>query len=431
MGILVTKQPTQVIIKSRGRLAGKKTTYQNIEDTIVRLAKEGKSSKEISAQVGKHRDTVNEYIKKAIAKGLIERDSERKIKITAKVQTELVHQFLQRDNFKTKYPSVENWVDKRLLEATGNKDKIKSVMSQLNYLKVVCDTLEIHPYSLLAEKNGVKYAGLEDTMLLFKKAIVDGTVKNIKKRQKKELDDVNIDATFRNYLMACRNFAMYSGVTIPKLPKSHILSGKKVSFGMYAHIKLPFPKINECVKYLISKYSENSEETAKFIFYYLTGTRKNSAYKVETNTIQVRLDGWLECKVYEKKTDTTWRKLIPNDNPHFEIIKNYMLNRIKIGERFLFGNGKQTERQKNYFIDVLKETYKACNIFDAYFENHATHALRHVSAHYWLDRTEDNYVAVARIVGWKDVQTLILCYGEITDEKIIAIIARTHYNHDK
>lgn len=181
----------------------------------------------------------------------------------------------------------------------------------------------------------------------------------------------------------------------------HILSGKKITFGIYAHVKLSFAKIDEIVQYLREKFGDDSRDLAMFIFYYITGTRKNSIFKVLTSTIRQRQDGWLECMVYESKTKQEWHKLIPNDNPHFELLKNYMLKRVKHGARYLFIDSDKdiTEELKNRMTGILKDAYIAAKITEDYFMIRPTHALRHTSAHYWLERTEHNYVVVASIVG--------------------------------
>lgn len=441
MSILVSKRnPRQVVIKSRGRIGGKRASYTEIQEQIVKLAQDGipissqdQNITTIESITGKDRTTITRYINKAIKEGIIERDSAKKIKLTKKVEAQIAHEYLLRDNFKEKYPAVKNWVEKRELEAAGDKKKLRLVKYQLNALKVVCDTLKTSPYALLAEKSSTKYGGLEDAMALFKMHCVNGTVALTIKKKKKQLEseEPNIDSMFRNYLIVCRGFAMYNGIAIPKLPKTHILSGKKVSFGIYAHVKLSFAKIDEIVQYLRNRYGDDSRELAMFIFYYITGTRKNSIYKVLTSTVQQRLDGWLECKVYEPKTKTEWRKLIPNDNPHFDLLKNYMLKRVRQGSRYLFIESEKdiTEPFKNGLTQTFKDAYVACKITEDYFMMRPTHALRHVSAHYWLERTEHNYVVVAAIVGWKDVQTLISCYGGITDDQIVSIIARSAYKH--
>lgn len=441
LSILITpKQPKKVVIKSRGRIYGKKATYDEIQAEIVKLVQQGIPISSIDPNVttiskltGKSRQTINRYLNKAIKEGILQRTSEKKFELSKQVQAQLTHQYLSKDNFVEKYPVVKNWVEKREREALGNKRKLDNVREQLNQLKIVCDTLELNPYSLLAEKDGSKYGGLAEAMQLFKNALVNGTVKYLQKQKKQsEQEDDNVDSKFRTYLMACRNFCMYNGIAIPKLPKTHILSGKKINFGTYAHVRLSFTKIDQIVQYLKNQYGEQSRELAMFIFYYLTGTRRDSIYKIQTSSIQQRLDGWLECRVYESKTKQEWRKLIPNDNPHFDILKNYMLNRVKQGARYLFVDSEKeiTRKLKDYITSVFKQAYTQAKITEPYFIMRPTHALRHVAAHYWIDRTNQNYVAVAKICGWKDVQTLIACYGEISDEQIISIVARSNFKHD-
>jgi integrase/transposase len=433
--LLTTRTPTQVVIKSRGRIGGKRATFDEIENQIVKMALDGMQPSEIEKQTGKDRTTIWRYIKKAEKKGLIQRTDSNRIKLSKQVEAQQTHEFLERDLFRKKYPAVDSWIDRREKEAKGDKTKLRNVISQLGQLKVVCDTLGLNPYGLLAEKNGVLYGGLESAMLEFSQAIVKGQVKYRNKKNTKSTDDddePNVDSILRTYLMACRNFVAYNGITIPKLPKEHILSGKKVGFGQYAHIKMSWRQINQTFESLKQRYGESSRELNAFIFYYLTGTRKNSLWNVETKTVGRTLDGWMTCKVYESKTKKTWNKIIPSDNPHSKTLEAYIQKRIQKGCKYIFKDeGEALQKYSNGMNQTYAQVYREIGITDEYFFGHAIHALRHVSAHYWLERTNYNHVAVAKICGWTDVQTLISCYGEMTDEQIVSIVSKGDYKHAK
>ncbi|MEW5840625.1 hypothetical protein [Nitrososphaera sp.] len=75
--------------------------------------------------------------------------------------------------------------------------------------------------------------------------------------------------------MVVRNSAMSNGVSFPR-GMSGLLSGKKINYGRYAHVKLPFEKIDSLVQYLGRKYGHASKEQAAFVFYYLTCARNQS-----------------------------------------------------------------------------------------------------------------------------------------------------------
>jgi integrase len=181
-------------------------------------------------------------------------------------------------------------------------------------------------------------------------------------------------------------------------------------------------EINNCVESLQKQFGKDSYEVAAFVFYYLSGSRNESIYTAKTTTFEVNQNGWITGRVYEKKTKATWKKYIPDDNPHFEILERWIAKRKAERKIYLFSeDGTATVGFILQLRNAFKEIYKKIGLTEEYFFKHAIHCLRHVAAHYWLKRTGMNYVAVAKIVGWKDIQTLIQCYGEFTDEQIFNI----------
>ena len=398
-------------------MMGQKMSPEQMEFEIIRLSKNHKIV-EIEKITGKHRRTIERYLEKAKKDGKI---SKSKVSLSDEEKIKRDYEKSSKHELYEKYRPVKNWIDKRKAEAKGEKSKLKRVNKQLGNLKVVCDTTRLNPHVILSSgEDGSSYGGLESVMSAFSMAMVEQRV--VYQTKQKQPDPENIEGPFREHLMAARSFAVYNGVSLPKFPKDHILSGKKVGFGQYAHIKMKSEQINSCVDYLIEKFGKDSFEVASFVFYYVTGARNESLYTAKTATFEISDNGWIVGRVYEKKTKATWKKYIPDDNPHYEIIERWIEKRRKEHKVYLFSeNGKVQAQFIVELRDAFKEAYKEIGIAEEYFFEHAIHCLRHISAHYWLGRTKLNHVAVAKIVGWKDVQTLIQCYGEITDEQIFDI----------
>ncbi|MDE1729077.1 MAG: hypothetical protein KGH81_07880, partial [Thaumarchaeota archaeon] len=144
-------------------------------------------------------------------------------------------------------------------------------------------------------------------------------------------------------------------------------------------------------------------EQVLFIFYYLTCARKEAGLDVKAHTVTIHPSGWVTCRVHESKTNRTWTKLIPDDNPHQKIFLDYVKKRD--GCKYLFGDS-QEELNKIYkeLPQIFEEIYRQAGIKEEYFYLKQVHVLRHVGAHYWLNRTKYNHAIVARIGGWKSVQ---------------------------
>src|SRR5207245_844633 len=110
-------------------------------------------------------------------------------------------------------------------------------------------------------------------------------------------------------------------------------------------------------------------------------------------------------------------------NPHQQIFLDYVKKRD--GCKYLFGDS-QEELNKIYkeLPKIFEEIYLEAGIKEEYFYIKQVHALRHVGAHYWLNRTKYNHAIVARIGGWKSVQTLIDCYGQPDEDYIINFLTK-------
>jgi len=416
--------PKPKITKTRGYMSGQKMTSSQMEKEVIRLSKTHKIF-EIADITGKNRRTIERFLKKAKEAGKILTSSSGRITFPGEELAKRAYDKLSKDDLYEKYQPIKTWVDRRRAEAKGSKTKLKRLQSQLGKIKVVCDTLRLNPYVMLsAGEDGTSYGGLTNVMSAFSIAMTEGKIVYLRKSQKQP-DPENIAGPFREHLMACRSFSSYNGVAIPKLPPDHILSGKKVGFGQYAHIRMSFKQINSCVESLKKQFGVDSFEVASFVFYYLTGTRNKSLFPIKTASCEVAENGWITCRVYESKQFTTWKKFIPNDNPHYEIMQNWIEKRKQQHKPYLFSeDGTATEGFVKNLLNNFKGIYEENGLVEEYFVGHAIHCLRHVAAHYWLDRTGLSHGAVAKIVGWKDVQTLIQCYGEITDNQIFKIATR-------
>jgi predicted transcriptional regulator len=420
MSIISSKQQ-KVLGKSRNRIYGRKKSHDEILKEIVKLALQGTEPSKIAEITGKERSTVWRYLNEANEQGLIQKTSTGRIKLAQQIKDSKVYEIVDKDRFVKKYKVVADWVADMQTRKGGKP--VVAWRSNLNKLKTTCDTLNLNPYELLSAKNGKQHGGAESALRDFAHAMQTGQIKYASTRGSKPTSD-DISTRFFNYVMAVRNFCAVNGVSIP--PKINgVLSGKKQGYAKYSHVKLSFEKIDECVKLLGGKYGYASKEQALFVFYYLTCARKQAGLDVKVHTITLHESGWVTCRVYESKTDQTYTKLIPNDNPHQQIFLDYMKKRE--GCKYLFGDSVE-ELNKTYDLlpSIFEEIYRLAGIKEEYFYIMQVHALRHVGAHYWLNRTNYNHVIVSRIGGWKSVQTLIDCYGQPDEDYIIQFLTNNH-----
>jgi len=410
--------------KSRNRIYGKKKLHDEILKEIVKLALQGTKMQEMVKITGKGRTQIWSYLDEAAKLGLIQKTSTGRIKLAQQIKDSKVYEIVDKDRFVKKYKAVADWVVDMQTRKGGKPIVVWS--SNLNKLKTVCDTLNLNPYDLLSAKNGKQHGGAESALRDFAHAMQTGQIKYASTKGSKPASD-DISTRFFNYVMVIRNFCAVNGVSIP--PKINgVLSGKKQGYAKYSHVKLSFEKIDECVKLLGEKYGYASKEQALFVFYYLTCARKQAGLDVKVHTITIHESGWITCRVNESKTNDTWTKYIPNDNPHQQIFLDYL--KKKEGCKYLFGDSVE-ELNKTYDLlpSIFEEIYRLAGIKEEYFYIMQVHALRHVGAHYWLNRTNYNHVIVSRIGGWKSVQTLIDCYGQPGEDYIINFLTDNHVHN--
>ncbi|MHB8547159.1 MAG: hypothetical protein ACYDAJ_10375 [Nitrosotalea sp.] len=409
---LVTPEPQTR--KYKCRLYGKRKPKDEVVSEIAKLLLQGNDLSKIVEITGKNRTTIWRYLDEAAKQGLIQKTSTGRIKLPKTIKNSKDYEILQSDRFVKKYESIGNWVSDMRTRKGGKP--IIVWKCNLSKIKTICDTLKVNPYEILTPKDGKSYGGAENVLREFANAMQTGQIKYATTRGSKPVYD-DMSTRFFNYVMAVRNFCAVNGVSIP--PKINgVLSGKKQSYGKYAHVKLSFEKIDECVKILGEKYGYASKEQALFVFYYLTCARKQAGLDVKAHTVTLHESGWIICRVDESKTANTWIKYIPNDNPHQQIFLDYVKKRE--GYKYLFGDSVE-EINKTYGLlpSIFGEIYRLAGIKEEYFYIMQVHALRHVGAHYWLNRTKYNHAIVARIGGWKSVQTLIDCYGQPDEDYII------------
>src|SRR2546427_7562502 len=320
----LTKAPPQKILKkSRNRIYGKKKSPEYIAKEIVKLALQGNEPTKIAEIIGKERSIVWRYLNEAANLGLVQKTSTGRIKVARLIQDSKRYEVVERNKFVQKYHVVKRWEDDM---RTRNGGKPLSTWGELiSKLKTICDTLNISPYEILSPKDGKPYGGAESILRDFASAMQQGKVKHASKRGRKKVY-ADISMRFINYVKSVRGFCTCSGIAIP--PKiSGVLSCKNSAYGKYAHVKLSQEKIDECVKLLGEKYGHASREQALFVFYYLTCARKEAGLDVLTHTVTVHPSGWATCRVYESKTNKTWTKYVPADNPHQKIFLDYVKKR--------------------------------------------------------------------------------------------------------
>jgi len=233
------------------------------------------------------------------------------------------------------------------------------------------------------------------------------------------LEEKKVKKLPRQFRMAMRSFLASRGMAIPRGAGSQYgVSGEKDSYGEYGHIKLSDDQIDQMRDYL----SDNLEALFFFDYGIETCARAQTIVNTEISKIE-KTNGLIQIRVLESKTQKQWTKyLLTTKYSHAKDTAQELEAYTKAHpqRRLLFLDEGQTYREfEQKICKKLKEAYEAIGVTDPYFYKKPIHSLRHIGAHLWLRRTKYDYVLVAKIGGWEDVQTLIDCYGEMTADVVL------------
>lgn len=193
--------------------------------------------------------------------------------------------------------------------------------------------------------------------------------------------------------------------------------------GMYADIRLSDQELEEADMYIKSKWGLDSDVYRWFWVGIESCSRSDALYTMKLDyTKHSGKNGKTTfiMTAYESKTRQIkrgkWIKYITRDDTQ----KSIELLKERGGTR-IYESQIPKQTFKKQINDAMKEIYRHVGK-NEYFEEHPTHALRHVGAHYWLARKNYNYGLVAVIGGWHTIDELKKSYGEMPPEKMLESI---------
>ena len=384
------------IHKSRQRIGGRKIDNPDeykkaIKQAILdRIEKGIYSPQTIGEQLGKDRSTIYRFIQELAADGKIKLGETGRVEKVEALVEQRSYESLESDAFVQRYPSVKKWVDDMQTRLDGKP--LSEWQQNLAAVKKVCDLLKVTPELLISSKESVEQF-TRAFMLEFRKVSKNSP---------------------HLYVMALRNLAMSNGIIWPR-GAGGLMSGKKIAFGQYAHIKISDKQIMQGIEIGQSIHQDVGDW---FAIATETAARHGAMHRIDISSIEQHAD-YLTLRAYESKTNKTWTKYIVNPRIQ-QIVTRRAAARSASGRTDLFLNGKSEKEFGAWINAQLKEVYRRLGLTERYFFNHPTHALRHIGAHHWLRLTNYNYSLVAKIGGWEDENTLKKCYGEMPAEVVIS-----------
>jgi hypothetical protein len=199
-----------------------------------------------------------------------------------------------------------------------------------------------------------------------------------------------------------------------------VMSQKVPNYGKYADIRLTDAELEKADRFIKERWGLDSDIYRWFWVGIESCSRFEALYNMNLDyTRHTGKTGKITyiMTAYESKTrhikDGKWIKYIRRADTQ----KSLDLIKSRNGTRIYETNTyRHTFRIK--ITQTLIEIYRHLGKKD-YFENHPTHALRHVGAHYWLAKKNYNYGFVALIGGWNTIDELRKSYGEMPPDKVL------------
>lgn len=399
------------------RLYGKRATKEQIMKEVVRLLLGSKDYDPLTveataAKLGYKKATIYNYIKMAIKHDLLKfNDGKLAIptnqnrKAFAFKRFSKIHPIIQN-------PLVAEWVRDMLTRKHG--EPIVTWKTRLRFLESICNSCKIYPKDLLVSQKETEKI-LKNYVQLYLEGRAERDPRGVK-------PPTDIKVVVYDRAQAVRDFCGFYDITWRRGTKG-VMSQTVPSSGKYADLRLTDTELEESDRFIKERWGIDSdiyrwfwigiESCARFGALYSmkldytkhTGRTGKTTYIMtayETKTKHIKGGKWLK---YITRSDT---------QSSIDLLK------VRGGTR-IYESKSYMEKFRIEITEQLREIYKHLGK-NAYFEDHTTHALRHIGAHYWLAKTNYNYGMVAMIGGWNTIDELRKSYGEIPPEKVLEMI---------
>lgn len=403
----------------RLRLYGKPATKDEIAQEVARLLLGDERRKikplgitQIAKNLNLERITIYRYKDLAIDLGLIQTDKETgKAVLPEKPQEEIFKKFTNEHKI-LENPLVSDWWQD--LQTRKGGKPIGVARLRILQIEKICNTLKMNPESLLISHEQTEKI-CRNYLQMYKENKIVGIVK------KKGL----VKIEYIQYFLACSvaDFCGFHHMTWKK-GVGGIMSRKVVGHGQYADIRLTKDELETANKFILKKYGLDSDVYRWFWVGVESACRFTAMYNMDLNYVKHKSEKTGNVTFFmtaiESKTSHIkggkWTKYITRS----ETQKSIELLKSRGGTKILeqkLSQDKFTTFIQPKMLEIYKHLGKS-----GYFLEHPTHALRHISAHYWLSQTKYNYGAVAKICGWNTVDELRKSYGEMPPEVLLNVI---------
>lgn len=414
---IISQITTELDQPTRNYLLGKPATVRDwclkvVELTVGNPQKRivGKNLTEIGTMLGISRQWVANYIKLALKHKLADVDPENpeKIKVYEKTQQEIFQEYSEQFPI-MQDPLVIEWDRNMAFRKKGKP--IEARAQHIRNLQKFCNFFKVKPVQLIQDRNTTG-SYLETYLEKLRDGTIPRRIRN---------DKSSPEQAFKAVKDAVRHFCSYHGISLPK-GLGGIWDARVLGHGQYADIRLSDQQLIQLDKLMLEWYGMDSNIYRLVWAGIESGARKEALLSMKLDwTESVDEDGSVTfyLTAYESKTkhikDGKWTKYITRKNTQ----ESLRLLKARNSTDVLYENETKPKMYK-ILVRELKKLYKALGLTNQYFYDHAVHALRHISAHYWLAHTNYDYEYVCIVCGWHTNAELKASYGEMPPEIITA-----------
>src|SRR5574340_99483 len=364
--------------------------------------------------LGCSRETVYNYVKKAVEKYHILEYKNGRISLPNNSKQLEKFRLFDKNHEIVNDPLVYDW--KQDLLTRKNGEPIITWKSRILSLESVCNTCMVNPRDLVISQRHTEKI-LRNYAELYRK---ERAVKRHSGRRRISDDIRNI---VYQRVQGIRDFCGFHGL-IWKRGVGGIMSQKVPNHAKYADKRLTDEELEQADMFIKERWGLDSDVYRWFWMGIETCGRFSALhdmtldYKRHVNEKSGKTTYIMTA--HEKKTrhikNGKWFKYItrPDTQKSIDLLKSRGGTRI-------YESGQVYYRFTTKISKCMREIYAFLGKTE-YFENHPTHALRHIGAHYWLAKKDYNYGLVAMIGGWNTIDELRRSYGEMPPEEILEMI---------
>ena len=404
--------------RPRIRLFGKRATEEQIISEITNLLKGvssrrpySLSAREIAKVLGIGHSSVYDYIKKAEEQNKIQRLASGRLALPPRPQETIFRRFNYHNKI-TSDPLVADWMDDILTRKGG--EPLKTWRYKIRALQSVCNTCNISPSELL-----ISHKNTEKILRNYAQQYRNGKA-SLDPRGKKPF---GIRHGVYRIVQGVRDFCGFYEMTWRR-GVGGIMSQKIIDHGKYADVRLTTEELERADGFIKEMWGLDSDIYRWFWVGVESCARFNALYNMELDYTKVNGRTGKTTFIftaYETKTDHIrggkWYKYItrPDTQASLELLKSR-------GSRRIFESNTLKTPFKSDISEKLGQIYKHLGKTNRYFFTHPSHVMRHIGAHYWLEKKDYNYGLVSEIGGWNTIDELKKSYGQIPPERILEII---------